>query len=33
METVKHIFLAIIGSLVFIACDEYEFLNLKRDNP
>lgn len=33
MKTVKYILLAIVGSLVFTACDEYEFLNLKRDNP
>jgi hypothetical protein len=32
MKTLKYIFLSIIGSLVFTACENIEFLNLKRDN-
>jgi len=33
MKTLKYIFIVIIGSFVFTACEDYEFLNLKRDNP
>jgi len=33
MKTLKYIFIAIVGSLVFTACEDIEFLNLKRDNP
>ena len=33
MKTLKYIFIAIVGSLVFTACEDVEFLNLKRDNP
>jgi hypothetical protein len=33
MKALKYIFIAIIGSFVFTACEDIEFLNLKRDNP
>jgi len=33
MKTAKYILLAIMAVSVFTACDKYEFLNLKRDNP
>ena len=33
MKTVKYILIATISSLVFTACEDIEFLNLKRDNP
>ena len=33
MKTLKYIFIVITGSFVFTACEDYEFLNLKRDNP
>ena len=33
VKIVKYIFLAITSCWVFISCEKYEFLNLKRDNP
>ena len=33
MKTLKYIFIAIVGSLILSACEDIEFLNLKRDNP